>query len=40
MLSIEATVRAAQSKNKLEKRTFILFHHLMNCVSGKRVTFS
>ena len=30
MLSVEATVRAAQSKNKFEKRTFILFHHVMN----------
>ena len=32
MLSVEATVRAAQSKNKFEKRTFLLFHHVMNRV--------
>ena len=27
MLSVEASVRVAHSKNKFEKRTFILFHH-------------
>ena len=30
MLSVEATVRAAQSKNKFEKCTLSLFHHVMN----------